>query len=71
MLSTNLLQKLQYFFPSLNSTLLKAYRMGYYDIPRKTTLKEIGKTMNISDSAVREHLRKSENKIMKMLFGKD
>ena len=61
---------LEVLSPKQRETLLKAYRMGYYDIPRKTTLKEIGKTMNISDSAVREHLRKSENKIMKMLFGK-
>lgn len=59
------------FTPKQRETLLKAYEMGYYTIPRKTTLSEIGKAMNISDSAVREHLRKSENKIMSLIFGKD
>jgi len=62
---------LEVLTPKQRETLLKAYEMGYYTIPRKTTLSEIGKAMNISDSAVREHLRKSENKIMSLIFGKD
>lgn len=57
--------------PKQRETLLKAYQMGYYSIPRKTTLLEIGKTMNVSDSAAREHLRKSENKIINLILGKD
>jgi len=59
------------FTPKQRETLLRAYKMGYYNIPRKTTLLEIGKTMNVSDSAVREHLRKSENKIIDLILGKD
>jgi len=57
--------------PKQRETLLKSYEMGYYNIPRKITLSEIGKAMNVSDSAVREHLRKSENKIMSLILGKD
>ena len=44
--------------------LIKAKQLGYYEIPRKVTSSELAKEFKISKSAVLEHLRKAEGKIM-------
>ena len=35
-----------------------AYRAGYFDVPRRTTLVELGEQLEISDSAVSQRLRR-------------
>lgn len=37
---------------------LAAYENGYFDVPRKTTLVELGDTLEVSDSAVSQRLRR-------------
>ncbi|WP_330633292.1 helix-turn-helix domain-containing protein [Halocatena halophila] len=41
-----------------------AVEMGYYEIPRHTTLGELGKALQITAGTVGEHLRKIESKII-------
>lgn len=41
--------------------LVNAYRRGYYEIPRKSSLGEIAKSMKLDESTVAEHLRKAES----------
>jgi len=41
-----------------------AIKKGYYEYPRKTTLKSLAKTMNISYSTFQAHLRKAEQKLL-------
>ena len=48
--------------------LMAAYRLGYYDIPRKITSEELAKRLGIVDSTVVEHLRKAELRLMAQLF---
>lgn len=38
--------------------LLAAYDAGYFDVPRRTTLVELGERLDISDSAVSQRLRR-------------
>jgi predicted DNA binding protein len=44
--------------------LIKAKQSGYYEIPRKITTVELAKEFGISKTAILEHLRKAERKIM-------
>ncbi|MFA6461778.1 MAG: helix-turn-helix domain-containing protein [Candidatus Woesearchaeota archaeon] len=44
-----------------------AMKFGYYDLPRKTDIVELGKRMKISHQAFSEHLRKAEAKLLPML----
>ncbi|MDG6921778.1 MAG: helix-turn-helix domain-containing protein [Nitrososphaerota archaeon] len=41
--------------------LLKAYRAGYYSIPRKATLEGLASSFGIDESTVAEHIRKAES----------
>lgn len=41
-----------------------ALRMGYYEIPRRTTHEEIGATLDVAGITVGEHLRRVENKVL-------
>lgn len=38
--------------------IVSAYEAGYFDVPRKTTLVELGERLDISDSAVSQRLRR-------------
>ena len=42
-----------------------ALKMGYYDTPRKTTIRSIAKTLNVSHSTVAEILQRTEGKIVR------
>jgi len=50
-------------------TLLLAYKSGYFDNPRKVTLRELAEMLNLSPSTVKEHLRKAQRKIFEELIG--
>ena len=40
------------------------YEKGYYEIPRKTTLAKIAKSLKLNPATVGEHLLKAENKLI-------
>ncbi|WP_148882235.1 helix-turn-helix domain-containing protein [Thermococcus aciditolerans] len=44
--------------------LLLAYKSGYFDEPRKVTLRELAEMLNLSPSTVKEHLRKGLKKVL-------
>lgn len=49
---------------------LHAYKKGYYQTPRKTTILEIANEMDLSPATVGEHLLKAENKIFASVLNK-
>ncbi|AIF69113.1 hypothetical protein PAP_03465 [Palaeococcus pacificus DY20341] len=44
--------------------LLLAYKSGYFDEPRRVTLRELAQMLDLSPSTVKEHLRKAQRKIL-------
>jgi predicted DNA binding protein len=44
--------------------LTTAYERGYFSIPRGTTIQELGETLDISDSAVSQRLRRGEESLI-------
>lgn len=48
--------------------LITAYKLGYYDIPRKANSEELAKKMGLVDSTVVEHLRKAERSLIKQII---
>jgi predicted DNA binding protein len=48
--------------------LLTAYKMGYYDIPRKVNSEELAKKLGLVDSTVVEHLRKAEQRLIRQII---
>ncbi|NJE31336.1 winged helix-turn-helix transcriptional regulator [Thermococcus sp. 18S1] len=44
--------------------LLLAYKSGYFDEPRKVTLRELAEMLNLSPSTVKEHLRKGLKRLL-------
>jgi hypothetical protein len=48
--------------------MMEAYKMGYYDIPRKITSEELAERLGLVGSTVVEHLRKAEQRLMTQLF---
>ena len=49
-------------------TLSTAYRLGYYDFPRRVKSGDLAKTMNLSKATISEHLRKAEKSIFEQIF---
>ncbi len=47
-----------------------AYRLGYYDIPRRITLEKLSEILDISPRAVSEILRRAERKILDRVIGR-
>ncbi|MBW2967922.1 helix-turn-helix domain-containing protein [Candidatus Woesearchaeota archaeon] len=59
-------------FPARNPNLSKmqekvfrsAFELGYYQHPKRITIKQLAKRLKVSESTCREHLRVAESKIM-------
>lgn len=48
--------------------LLFAYKSGYFDNPRRVTLRELAQMLGLSPSTVKEHLRKAQKKILEEII---
>ena len=44
--------------------LVLAYRLGYYDVPKKVNSDELGSRLHLAGSTVVEHLDKAEHRIL-------
>ena len=44
--------------------LIAAYKLGYYDLPRRTNSEKLAKKLNIGNSTFGEHLRKAERRLL-------
>jgi len=49
--------------------LMSAYKMGYYDVPRRTDSEMVAKALELDKSTVVEHLRKAEKRLLKQVIG--
>lgn len=47
----------------------KAVKLGYYEIPRRTTHEKIAEHLTCAPSTVDEHLRKAESRVLRALVG--
>jgi predicted DNA binding protein len=45
-----------------------AIELGFYDLPRKITIKKLASRLNLAPSTLAEHLRKAEERIVKDYF---
>ncbi|AEH35544.1 helix-turn-helix domain-containing protein [Halopiger xanaduensis] len=50
--------------PRQRDALLTAYRQGYFEVPRRTTLTELADTVEVSDSALSQRLRRATNALV-------
>lgn len=46
------------------STLITAFKAGYFDIPRGTTIQELGEELDVSDSAISQRLRRANSSLI-------
>jgi hypothetical protein len=44
--------------------LIAAYRLGYYDVPRRITSEELAKKVNLVKSTLSAHVRKAEHRLL-------
>jgi hypothetical protein len=51
--------------------LVLAFRLGYFDVPKKVNSDELGARLHLSGSTVVEHLNKAENRMLASIVGKD
>jgi len=49
--------------------LMSAYKMGYYEVPRRTDSEMVAKALELDKSTVVEHLRKAEKRLLKQVIG--
>ena len=55
--------------PQQRRTLLTAYGLGYYDLPKKVTSDQLARLLKIDKSTLTEHLRKAERKLVSSVIG--
>lgn len=48
--------------------LITAYRLGYYDVPRKITSETLARKLNLVKSTLSTHLRKAERRLLRDLL---
>lgn len=53
---------------SQQETLFQAVRDGYFEVPRRTTLDEVGNKLGISQQSASENLRRGTNKVLKNML---
>ena len=46
-----------------------AYKVGYYDVPRRCDAERLAEALDLDKSTVVEHLRKAEKRLMKQVIG--
>ena len=64
-LSSKPIETLQDFLTDKQyETLMLAHRKGYYEIPRKCTLEELGEELGIKRVAIQERIRRAEKRIV-------
>ena len=44
--------------------LFAAYKLGYYDLPRRINSEKLAEKLNIGNSTLGEHLRKAERRLL-------
>lgn len=49
-------------------TLFQAVRDGYFEVPRRTTLGDVGETLGITQQTVSENLRRGADKVLKRVL---
>ncbi|MFH1587951.1 MAG: helix-turn-helix domain-containing protein [Candidatus Diapherotrites archaeon] len=49
-------------------TVLTAYKNGYYEYPKKTTIESLARQLKLGASTAQEHLRKAEQKLLPYLL---
>lgn len=50
--------------------LISAFKLGYYDIPRKLDSDELANRLNLANSTVVEHIRKAERRMLAEIVGR-
>lgn len=50
--------------PRQREVLVRAYELGYYEIPRRTTTEDIAAATGVQRRTAEQHLRRAENKII-------
>jgi predicted DNA binding protein len=53
---------------SQRTALFHAVRGGYFEVPRRTTLRQIGDELGITGQAVSENLRRGANNVFKQVL---
>lgn len=53
---------------SQQETVFQAVRDGYFEVPRRTTLDEVGSKLGISQQTASENLRRGTNKVLKICY---
>ncbi|HYB76361.1 MAG TPA: helix-turn-helix domain-containing protein, partial [Nitrososphaerales archaeon] len=48
--------------------LIAAYRLGYYDVPRRITCEELAKKLNLVKATFSTHVRKAERRLLAELL---
>lgn len=51
------------------NVLVSAYRLGYYDVPRKLDSDQLANKLNLVNSTVVEHIRKAEKRMLAEMLG--
>lgn len=49
--------------------LMSAYKMGYYDVPRRVDSEMVARALKLDKSTVVEHLRKAEKRLLRQVVG--
>jgi hypothetical protein len=48
--------------------IIAAYKLGYYDLPRKVNSEKLAEKLNIGNSTLGEHLRKAERRLLQHIL---
>lgn len=54
--------------PKQRRVLVSAYRLGFFDTPRRIGTRELGRSINLKRSATTEHLRKAQKRLLSQVL---